>query len=111
MSDATTMAEFTRKVDRLIDEAMHARSGQSDLDERFREEVLDAFRAAQQGLEDSERLDWLEAIKRERGRGGWRIDPPSEGWPLQVFTRGPYHSIRAAIDAARASQGKEEGRE
>lgn len=37
------------------------------------------------------------------GRGGWLVIAPGDGWALTLYTRGPFHSLRAAIDAAMSS--------
>lgn len=46
---------------------------------------------------DRARLDWLESQKSGRG---WNVGVRTEGWPLQVVTRGPFNSLRDAIDHA-----------
>jgi hypothetical protein len=53
--------------------------------------------------EDTARLDWLERQKWGHGRGGWEVKKPESGWALQIIPRGPWHSLRAAIDAARGA--------
>ena len=53
-------------------------------------------------LRDSQRLDWMEQNKG-RGKGGWEVVAPSDGWMLNVRARGPYNSLRRAIDAAMQS--------
>jgi hypothetical protein len=51
---------------------------------------------------DTERLDWLEANKGP-AKGGWEVVAPDKGWGLNVRTRGPFNSLRRAIDAAMSS--------
>lgn len=50
-----------------------------------------------------ERLDWLEA----QGRRGWHVIPRAEGWPVQVYARGRFATLRSAIDAAMKLQASE----
>lgn len=48
-------------------------------------------------MTDTERMDFLEA--QSSGRG-WNVAPRTEGWPLTVVTRGPFATLRQAIDRA-----------
>lgn len=58
------------------------------------------------GISDTTRLDWLESHKGS-AKGGWEVAPGGDGWALAVRTRGRYHSLRKAIDAAIISERSE----
>lgn len=54
-------------------------------------------------MTDAERMDWLEA--QSAGRG-WNVAGKSEGWPLAIVTRGPFATLRQAIDKAMERDGR-----